>query len=185
MLSLLPAKMATPDRKKKWWGWGWDDFVVQEDDPILSALGDFFDDAPASSSMHPIPSLDKVKLRAPRFELPRSPFRVVVPTDVLHVSSVHATLDSELAPSNVETKQVDVDLRALCSTSPFDRLQHTYGRSTRDLFVAINAETDHKAPDYVAFPTTEVRVVFSTSFNCQAWICLSLTSFTSDAFDFL
>jgi alkyldihydroxyacetonephosphate synthase len=49
-------------------------------------------------------------------------------------------------------------LAAICSTEPYDRAGHTYGKSYRDVVRGV-ARDFSPAPDYVAFPETESQVV--------------------------
>jgi alkyldihydroxyacetonephosphate synthase len=49
-------------------------------------------------------------------------------------------------------------LRPLCSSSPFDRASHTFGKAFRDVVRALDGRLDHP-PDLVAFPEREADVV--------------------------
>ena len=48
-------------------------------------------------------------------------------------------------------------LEAICSTAPFDRAAHTYGKSFRDIVRALRRDYRHP-PDVVAFPRSEADV---------------------------
>jgi alkyldihydroxyacetonephosphate synthase len=49
-------------------------------------------------------------------------------------------------------------LAHLCSSTPYDRASHTYGKSFRDIVRGFHGEL-RNPPDVVAFPTTEAEVV--------------------------
>ncbi|HVM06835.1 MAG TPA: FAD-dependent oxidoreductase [Acidimicrobiales bacterium] len=51
-----------------------------------------------------------------------------------------------------------VSLDHLCSTAPYDRASHTYGKAFRDVVRALDGDVS-AAPDVVAFPTSEDDVV--------------------------
>src|SRR5439155_23505494 len=60
-------------------------------------------------------------------------------------------------------------LEALCSTAPFDRASHTYGKSFRDVVRALRRDFA-AAPDLVVFPRSEpdVRAVLDWCSDARA-----------------
>lgn len=63
--------------------------------------------------------------------------------------------DLDLAPPRV---QPPAALASRCSSDPYDRAGHTYGKAFRDVVRALAGDLT-AAPDVVAFPTTEDEVV--------------------------
>jgi len=59
--------------------------------------------------------------------------------------------DLELPPPRIEPPAA---LAPICSTDPFERAAHAYGKAYRDLVRALHGRFDHP-PDVVAFPTDE------------------------------
>lgn len=54
--------------------------------------------------------------------------------------------------------EVPAALSAMCSTSPYQRARHCYGRSYRDVARAFQGRLEHP-PDVVAFPSSEADIV--------------------------
>lgn len=109
------------ERRRSWWGWGWEDEALthEQADSLASAVAGRLDlrDVKVAAP----PSLDEVTLPVPRLSPP-------------------AALDH------------------LCSSSPFDRAAHTYGKSFRDIVRGFHGEL-RNPPDVVAFPESEADVV--------------------------
>jgi alkyldihydroxyacetonephosphate synthase len=62
--------------------------------------------------------------------------------------------DIELAPPRIEPP---ASLAEICTSEPFERITHAYGKAYRDLVRALRGRIDH-APDVVARPRTEAEV---------------------------
>src|SRR3954471_15421944 len=62
--------------------------------------------------------------------------------------------DLELPPPRLEPPAA---LAAICSTDPFERATHAYGKAYRDLVRALRGRFDNP-PDVVAFPAYEADV---------------------------
>jgi len=82
-------------------------------------------------------------LLAARFDLPE--VRIAEPPRVEELSLPAPRLNPPAA------------LAPLCSTTPYDRAAHTYGKSFRDVVRAFRRDY-HRPPDVVAFPRTEADV---------------------------
>ncbi|MEM8888426.1 MAG: FAD-binding oxidoreductase [Bacteroidota bacterium] len=108
-------------QKRKFWGWGYEDFplspgMLENYTHMLKfSLGiKEFEDIPE-------PQIGELNLNEPRFSLP-------------------------------------AELGEICSSDPFDRASHTYGKSFRDVWRGLMGRFEH-APDYVAFPKTETEIL--------------------------
>ena len=63
------------------------------------------------------------------------------------------------------------DLKSFCTSETYDRANHTYGKSFRDMVRAINRNFDNP-PDYVAYPSTEEDIVALMHFCAEKQISL-------------
>src|SRR5262249_22173457 len=61
-------------------------------------------------------------------------------------------------------------LAGICSTEPFDRAGHTYGKSFRDVVRAFGRDFSHP-PDLVAFPRSEAEVVALLDWASAQRVC--------------
>ncbi|MBK9178478.1 MAG: FAD-binding oxidoreductase [Acidimicrobiales bacterium] len=94
-----------------------------------------------------LPRDQQVKLAAAlaaRLQVDHLEVRDPVPLDAVRLPAPRLTPPASLA--------------AICSTSPYDRAGHTYGKSYRDIVRGFRGELAHP-PDVVAFPTAEREVV--------------------------
>jgi alkyldihydroxyacetonephosphate synthase len=107
-------------RRRKFWGWGWEDEGLgpEEQRALAAAVGARLG-TPALDVLPP-PRLDELRLPAPRLTPPSA-------------------------------------LAGCCSSAPYDRAGHTYGKSFRDVVRAFRREYAHP-PDVVAFPADEAQV---------------------------
>lgn len=124
----------TTTRKRKFWGWGYEDFDIDVKgfkaylNMLQFSLGikEFEDLAE--------PQLDQIELPPPRFELP-------------------------------------TEFADFCSSEPFDRASHTYGKSFRDIWRGLHGQFNHP-PDYVAYPTTEEEIQAVLAFASKEHISI-------------
>jgi alkyldihydroxyacetonephosphate synthase len=119
--TLSRAYPAVMDRRRKFWGWGFEGEGPSRDqqEAMAKTLAGMFE-VDALTVADP-PTLAEVDLPRPRLDPPGS-----------------------LAP--------------LCTTDPFERASHTYGKSFRDVVRAFRRDFSHP-PDVVALPRTEADVV--------------------------
>jgi alkyldihydroxyacetonephosphate synthase len=108
-------------RRRKFWGWGWEDESPSREyqAKIAELLATRF--AIAVPSVAEPPRIEDVTLRAPRLAPPAA-------------------------------------LASLCSTTPYDRAGHTYGKSFRDVVRGLQRDFANP-PDVVAFPRREDEIV--------------------------
>jgi alkyldihydroxyacetonephosphate synthase len=76
-------------------------------------------------------------------------------TGPLEIVSPPRLEEIELRPPRLRPPE---NLTAICSTSPYDRASHTYGKSFRDLVRAFRREYPNP-PDVVAFPKSEAEII--------------------------
>ncbi|HAI75849.1 MAG TPA: FAD-binding oxidoreductase [Microscillaceae bacterium] len=69
-----------------------------------------------------------------------------------------------IAPPSLESLNLRVprfalpaELQPICSSSPYDRASHSFGKSYRDIWRGLYGQFDNP-PDYVAFPSTEDQI---------------------------
>lgn len=108
-------------RRRKFWGWGWEDEgpTAEQQERIAQLLAARFSLDALSVTLPP--RLEELTLRPPRLSPPAA-----------------------LAP--------------LCSSDPYERAAHTYGKSFRDVVRAFRRHYPNP-PDVVAFPRTEEDLV--------------------------
>ncbi|MGC8580483.1 MAG: FAD-binding oxidoreductase [bacterium] len=63
------------------------------------------------------------------------------------------------------------DLKSFCTHETYDRANHTYGKSFRDMIRAINRVFDNP-PDYVAYPSTEEDIIALINFCNEKKVAL-------------
>jgi len=109
------------ERRRKFWGWGWEDEgpTADQQQRIAQLLAARF--ALAAVTQAPPPRIEEIELRAPRVAAPAA-------------------------------------LASICSTLPFDRVAHTYGKSFSDVVRAFRRAYPNP-PDIVAFPRDEDDIV--------------------------
>jgi alkyldihydroxyacetonephosphate synthase len=114
------TEMAATTRRRKHWGWGYEDEQPSPDEVRAAAQGI----APVLGFGSPEPEepvpIEAVELPDPRVEPPS-------------------------------------ELDEICSTGPYDRAAHTYGKAYRDIVRAFRGRFDHP-PDVVAFPRDETEI---------------------------
>jgi len=108
-------------RRRKFWGWGWED------------------EGPSHEQQQRV-----AQLLAARFQLAEV---VIQKPPRLEELSLRAT---RLTPPDT--------LAALCSTDPFERAAHSYGKAFRDVVRAFRREYPNP-PDLVAFPRDEADLI--------------------------
>jgi alkyldihydroxyacetonephosphate synthase len=107
-------------RRRKFWGWGWDDEgpTREQQAAIADLLASRFGIAPPAIA--DAPRIEDIVLRPPR-----------------------------LAPP--------AHLASCCSTAPYDRAGHAYGKSFRDVVRGFRREFPNP-PDVIAFPADETEI---------------------------
>ena len=107
-------------RRRSWWGWGWEDEALTDEQKHNLAAAVAGRLGTGDVEVQPAPDLSAIELPAPRFSPPDS-------------------------------------LARICSTDPYDRASHTYGKAFRDVVRAFGGDLS-PAPSFVAFPESEADV---------------------------
>jgi alkyldihydroxyacetonephosphate synthase len=107
-------------RRRSWWGWGWEDEALTEEQKNNLAGAVAVRLGTGDIEVQPSPDLGRVELPTPRFTPPDS-------------------------------------LARICSTDPYERAAHTYGKAFRDVVRAFSGDLS-PAPSLVAFPESEADV---------------------------
>jgi alkyldihydroxyacetonephosphate synthase len=109
------------DRRRKFWGWGWEDegLTAEQQHTVAQLVAARF--GLAEVTIQPPPRIEEIALRRPRVSVPPA-------------------------------------LAEWCSSTPYDRAGHAYGKSFRDVVRAFHRAYPNP-PDVVAFPRSESDIV--------------------------